>query len=611
MLPNEVLAQVFLQLPVEDLDRVSIVCRRWNSIVNESIWCQKFVSRFSTNQITPISSKAYNYSWRRELLLRHSLLQSWKKNSKSIDITLNSQLFDVTHTVSDFNLNRVICFNAHKGKGIIFDMRKGSEIQKFYASSSRQSMPVSCADGSRFAFAYGNYDGTVGFNLFPRISELSYQHSAAVTAIYIAKNVAHTVSTGIWIATGSTDGSLMLTNMRSKRTKTYSLDAPVERIFGDLRAKSLHSVIVLCRNKQLYEVSFDSLRLICSLNESNDSIIDGFVADNYAILYSEMHLYSVNLQYSHSDDSVYHAKLGDSSSTSDYDNLIMNPYIKYPHVSSGGGGIKTEEYCVFKSETPIRSISCDKNLDSKYGYYAVATAQDVFIYKIGLTGCLHKLTKEDIPEIPSDICKIALNALTLLISGFNGKTLALDLLAGVALRRVNSRISKSVLDFRAYNTNSLPTTYLEVNPECQDVQCVIGVKGAVQCFTLKGRDVSKDIQVKYSTRDKRKPVLRRASRDSITRDINELRAIQIDDDDAFQRSEAIREEFHVADLDEDEQLRLALMMSESAPASHSVTVDQDLDEDTQLQLALAMSQQDEGILNEDEMIALATRLSLS
>lgn len=568
-LPDEVLVAVFRHLSVRDLDAARGVSRRWHRCAGEPVWRDQFGERYGSTRAARIAASPL---WRQELLARAQVLQRWRRLAKDVDVTFNTQLFDTTHIYADFGARRILAVNAHKCKCAVFCARRGSLLRRFSARESSPTLPLSAVHGSRFALAVGAYDGCVtvrplgGAQIVGEPRKLPEAHTSAVSALWITPH--HSLHKGgapdaVSLASGGTDGVLALANLAQRRDARFFLSSPVLHVSGSMHGAdpSTPFVIAVCLDGTVHKADFTDCVTLGRLPPSAAAYAQLVLCSGFALVRASTSVHVLNLE--------------------------------------------TRELHSLDFAEPVRALAVDETYSLGARYCAVALAETVFLYEVGATQPLRVFSPLSHPNLPLPVSALALNPVVMLVSGQNGQTLALDALGGRELRRANSRFPRAAIDFHLYtDAGSLPTSHVLVDTDPFSLRAAIVLKGAVQVLEA---GVEKKEE---KTKRKPRPALntRRSSRSAEGRQaLRELKEIErtADEEDAEGRAaRAAREEFVIAELDEDEQLRLALVMSDGGDAR-----------DPDLARALELSQLPadppaELSADEDEQLRLAIERSL-
>lgn len=549
-LPAEVLVGVFAYLPPRDLEVVPLVCHKWREAAGEPVWKRQFFDRFGTLDVKPLKPQD-TINWRRELIQRLEVLHLWRKG-KFKNVSYNSTLHDVTDIFPDFPSTRLVCYNRHFGIGNFSDLQTGKVAKRrFYASQrGHQHHPVAAVDGSRLGMIYGFYDGTVATVTFSKESgvlayrELPYKHRSSVVVVWVAKGARNATDSGAAISAVSAghDGQIYLT--RSSEVEKYETGQPI-------LAMQCNGEVVwaLDSARTVWEVREGAFTQIGTLNTIDDASMHVCGGGNL-IIKTSTKIWAVNDGY-----------------TSDY------------------------ELPQHLSNHKLGAFAVSNN------YVAVAVRDIIVVWQLGRLSPFKWYSS----PIPRDhivdalqkppITRLALNDVVLLVAGYNGLAIAVDLLTGTILRQVSTRISKNVLEYRRYSADGLvPVTALEIDQDPWQPHGVIGVRPMIQYF-----DLGTAKPAALAKKRRRAPAPR--SSESADRQVAESLELAAIDQERQEFLEGLRQEYAPEDLDENEQLEYAMMLSRDDPGENS-----------ELLHALEISRSDS--TSRDPDLDLAIRLSL-
>lgn len=673
-LPFEILALVFKHLPTKDIDTVQLVCRSWCDIASDKVWKQQFLDKFGTDRICPVSPQFT--SWRRELLLRNQVLHKWKKCSKQTDLTLNSTLTDNTEIFCNFgsDLARAVCFNSHTGSGNIIELDRGKIKRKLYASRySRETLPVSAIDGSRFGMIYGFLGGVVTTVAFSKdgsiasdFKDLPYKHDTAVTSVWIAKsrNFLKQANNAISIATGGFDGTVSLLNPQGHeefRPETSPVILLEGSLHGSYAADDGDSVVALYKNGAIYRftssgeaVELSHLAQLPLANGELDTFCQLHLCNNFAVIQRTRDVHVVDMAtkvlvrldipsdaeitafaidksrtpgtkliaagLSSNSLCVWELPALDSANTTDG----QSPRLEFVNSRAGNKQKSGQESISSRSTMALPSAKATLNSEERQvTLKALWTAENPIGYE-------SRLVEGNKPQIT----KLALNSVILLVAGYNGMVHAVDVLSGRPLKRISSRISKNVLDIARYSRDGfVPVTHLEIDPDPLKMRAIVSVRPAIQYLDLGCIGISKTLTDKKKGSKQRHRNANLLSRHDLEEDIELGDSFALADAEREDRNAELAESFGFEGMDPDEQVAYAMMLSRQQAEAASRGSSETLDEDLRIALELSanqaenddlfelydsgspapasrgVSQRDES-LNEDEMLQLAFALSL-
>lgn len=203
------------------------------------------------------------------------------------------------------------------------------------------------------------------------------------------------------------------------------------------------------------------------------------------------------------------------------------------------------------------------------------------------------------------ITQVAVNAAVVLVAGYNGLVLAYDVLSAKLLKKINSRISKNALDLNQYSRDGLvPVTHLFVDPNPLVLRGVICVRPTLQGFDLGKVEEMRAVEPhrragshghnkKKSSKNKTLNINSINPQPNLREELFLHHQISFDEQLADEREEALQEEYGVGDLDQDEQMRYAMLLSEQQSQDGGAN-----DEDAELARAIELSRLDADIYGE-------------
>lgn len=579
--PPEVLATIFSYLDPQDLDTVPLVCKTWRDNSGEKLWRRHFVDRFGTRDISFVSGA--ESTWREEYLTRLEILHRWKRHNLNT-VSYNPTLGTITDLFSDLSGSRVIAFNRGRGMGNMSDPRVGKVArERLFAADFPMQQRVACIDSSRFAIICGFHDGRMLTMVFARSSHLilSYnhltcRHDGAVSAVWGSKTHRPQSSASVLsFVSGGADGKVILVfGSRTDNFKESQLsEHRIEFVQGANNGDRIVAVDITGTVFWLDEEGtvVSTSRLPKPLQPDSTQI---FISCGYVIAKYEKDIYRI---------------------TPD----------------------KCEKYSLpLGDHEKIFACSIDRAQTAGPKYMVAAVSGDLlYCWRID-----HPVLDGDVPlfwtrmspltpERQRHVTQVALNSAVLLVGGYNGHCMAMDLMQGELLRQVSSKLSRQVLDFRRGDIGGreqFPISHLEVDPDPLQAHAVLTVKEAVQ-YIDSGADSER---IKPLRRNRRAPINRVAAERQAATDINEeidfnMEMIVLENEEHETQSH-LRHEFGMGDMSEEEQLAYAVLLSEQnrqdAPAGGA--------DDDDLARALQMSLEPTESVDEDDELQRALNLSL-
>jgi len=630
MLPYEVLVLVFSYLPPKDLDTVPLVCKAWREVASDKVWRNSFLDQFGTLAITPVSTPFHK--WRREVLSRRLILQKWRRGTKDTDKTMNTSLVDATDVYLDFSSNEasVYCVNSWKGNGVAIDLENGKIRRRLFASKYRNDvLPVSRNAGSRFGIVYGFFDGTLFGTSFSRDSsytagnvDFAYRHSSAVTALWVAKTRGFAKPAGhsISIASGSQDGTVFLTNgvgfksYRPVHSRVLLLEGCMH---GSYTANDGESLVAVYADGSLYQFSPSAnedevftVKELCSLPLTDDLI-------------------DASMQLEQCNDSVifrtrkyilvFDLVSGELSNLSIPESAEITAFALDKTFSPGSkclvAGLSTNTVCMWSiPPSPAQSSDYTENkivlVNARSSPKEIEAPKPFTWAPTTSVGEQRQITTSPVWEVANpigfdsrlleankpQITTLATNSAVVLVGGYNGRAIAVDVLSGDTLKRIDSRIPKTVLDFSRYSRDSLvPVTHLEIDGDPNRLRGLIGVRPAIQFFDMGKAGVSKRRTAsrakRHSSKRKRRDVNLGSS--TILHDMNEEMALNeefaIIDAENDEIDSSFRENFTLNDMEDEDQFEYAMMLSQQQQQEQEQHQSENTDMDEELRQALEMS----------------------
>ncbi|PRT54777.1 F-box/WD repeat-containing protein pof10 [Wickerhamiella sorbophila] len=534
--PPEVLARIFFYLEPSDLDTVPLVCKSWQENSGEKLWRRHFAARFGTLDVTALSGP--DFSWREEYLIREEILGRWtRQNLKTV--SYNATLGTITDMFSDLSGSRVITFNRGRGVGNISDPRVGKVArERMFAADFSIQHRIACLDGSRFAIVCGFHDGRIITMVFARSSHLilsynflQYRHDDAVTAVWVSKTHRPNVSSDtLSFVTGGADGKVFLVfGARTDNYKQVDLSQhPIDFVWADTHSGQVvaadSSGRLFWLNKQGETVASSKLPSPLSQDDTQLFICCGFVIAKYR-------------------DTIYRAS---------------------PH--------GYESYAMSGEQERILAWNFDRAATTGPKYMVAAVSSGtIYCWRVD-----HPVLDDPVPlfwarpspltsERQPHITQVALNSVVLLIGGYNGHCVAMDLMSGETLRQVSSKLSRQVLDFRRGDTagrESFPISHLQVDPDPLQPHAILSVKEAIQ-YIDSGAD---NERIKPLRKNRKPAVTRLAAERQTAADIHEeidfnMEMITLEDEEHNHQTH-LREAYNMTDMTEEEQIAYAVLLSE-------------------------------------------------
>lgn len=598
-LPPEVMIEVFSHLAPTDLDNASLVCKQWYEVLtNEASWRESFGRIFGTTQFNRVSS---SLKWRTELISRMEDLRKWKRKSRSANsknVSFNCHV-NITHVFSYLAAARIIVFSQINGMGLVADPTKGKLAKPpIYTEKALQvTGDVTSVDGSRFGMIYGMVNGNVRALLYSQETRIrdyykpEMVHDGLVSAAWMnkiesPKNVSGKTDK-FYAITGSVTGQVFIWDIIKGEAVEYKVDTGVTHIDCDSRTR----VVIACEDGSIWTLN----------NKTNEmeKIAEGLVKE-------QLQTFKVDFE-------------------SEF--LLCSTHDRLWRVSLNTGetvefaGLMGQICALGMDMSPTNQEAdrvSDRDVPGQHArYFAVATSAEVvyvYILQDEFNTGINKIEPIRIKQSPfviqdstrPSITAIAMNSSILLLGSFNGITVAFDLLTGEYLRTVSTRFSKRALNFRHQPNNDpglYAITHLEVDQDSSNPHGIIVVGSAVQYFDF-GASFDETAERKRGIKKRRRVYAplwggsNVVNKTELNKDIeSDLAMMQSEDEHAEEvEGNYYEEEFITEGLSEEDQMKLALMMSEDANSSVQVEHENDdqgnEDDDDELEKAIALSLQE-------------------
>ncbi|ODQ68267.1 hypothetical protein NADFUDRAFT_81285 [Nadsonia fulvescens var. elongata DSM 6958] len=621
-LPTEIMIGIFSFLDTNSLDNCSLVCQNWYHLLNDdTAWRLSFSNHFGTEHFNRVSS---SLKWRTELIKRQQYLRKWRRKNV-LNVSFNGNISFISHVYTDFDAKRIIAFSDVSGLGVVADPSKGRLASpKIYIDSNlRSTSEVVVSSGSRFGLICGLESGRVCVTLFSRQTRnrdrimMTDYHRAVVTAVWINQFESSKQAQQASVNGGSDSSRKHVALSADANGSLYSwslnkglIECSYEICPGisitHIQSDSKDSIVVRnalgqvfykSRDKEAFikvgeEVENDYEHSILTKAEFEVDFASGFVlsSDGFKVV-----RYSIPGNDDNSISSLSQRKFSDPN----YHDGFYSPVVELV-TSLDETGLDAD--CV----DTIIALSIDKTISSggeervpgDYGRFAAAATRDGYIYiwditskpkdgKIKPTRVLSSpfYVNETVPSITS----IALNSLVLLAGSYNGMTVAYDLLTGNQIRVISSRFSRKALDLSneqqvqegipIQNFGLVPVSYLGLDMDPNKPQGVIVVGSAIQYFDfgsyLDSKSTDRNGSKKKGVRKRRMVKPGSLNPDAISKhEINkgielELERLRVEQTEEDELSNMLTE-FNGDGMTEEEQIQMALVMSESQKGAEPV-----------------------------------------
>lgn len=602
-LPTEVLIEILSNLSPEGLDTASLVCKNWYEVLtNDASWRGSFQRQFHLDKFNRVSS---SLKWRTELITRLDYLRAWRKGHLT-NLSFNGTIMGISHLFSDFSGSRLSLFSTDLGVGVVADPTKGKVAkQRIYTNSYQQmTNEVYCINGSRFGLIYGMKTGNLSCTLFSHETRLRDNirmngfHDGKVTAVWINQIESPRTTKKLGGISGGEDGIIYFWNLaKGSIIKKFEIvkGVPIINIFCD--SKDTVVAVSATGNVYLKTDCTDQFvyinKLPFTLDYEARSFADVDFLSKYLVFANGSHIGRVDFGSSPSTDSMEFDMLSDHPGTVVAFAMDKTNFPASEGIPGDGGRYIACATCanliyVWLLEGPPSHVQRYPTPKNKIRPHKVVESP----FQVS--------TSDIVSNLPS-ITSIALNAVVLLVGSYNGVTVAYDVLSGDFLRVVSSRFSKKALNLRNPDTNVLgllPTTHLEVDSDPANPHGVIVVGSAVQYFDL-GTILDKSGVKKKGVRKHKRPAFLSGapnfvpgtSKGEIEDEIRtDLELMKMEDSEENRQARLESHSNHFATgMSESDQLAYAMMLSEETAEQEEI---KDVEDDEDLKLALELSLQD-------------------
>lgn len=227
-LPTELLVLVFLHLPPASLHTLALVCRHWHLIVHDAYaWRQLFRQRLPLgSSFQPV---VYPTLWQRELLLRESLARTWTRaTGKHFGYTLpDVHPDDSQHYALDFDGDRFLVYQPAHARVVSVDLRDGRHVDHLPLYGVATTNVVAAL--STHAVVIGSWSGDVAAKMLSNRRYVQPVVRLDSLRVPVSAVLVGTGSGPFLAAVGTATGSIVLYHIE-EGTKTATLQAGPEPI---------------------------------------------------------------------------------------------------------------------------------------------------------------------------------------------------------------------------------------------------------------------------------------------------------------------------------------------------------------------------------------------
>lgn len=563
-LPVELLLVVLSFLDFQTLETAGSVCKRWREITNNNdLWKEIFYNRLHR---VVFSSLTRSHNWRTEFTLRQEVLRKWSKSVRfHQNFPLDSQV--ITDLAVDFSARRVYSFSQNSGDVIACNLKSGRTEGCSYGVTPTGA---TCYDISRNAIVFGRMNGSVCYKWLSGkkadagiVYTQNHVHPGYVSSICVTNSFVQSQSGFVSCVSGSSQGGVVGWDLWSNRMVfSYSVaDCSICYVESNYK-----DTIVAVDESGTVHVLRGTLKEGTQREESS--------------------------QGSHSwEISSFHGLSWTDSSRALIDfsgeNLVLVSSLSAVCFSFHRESFGVSRTLPLQTDDPVCQAAIDGAgrfpVDCKVagsdGCFAALVLKSGRVLLWNLRGASQKVsTVIDpvfkhglvIPEHLPPVTSIAINGVVCLLGSYNGWCQAYNVLTGDLIRVTSTRISKKLLSLE------LLTPVREIKLDHLDGFATNGVYvvGNVMQYFQFG-ELDQYEKYKKHLKPKRAKV-RGGVRE---KKFKYKRGIQLELDDLeFERSskdkaQRVLSKYNGLEFDEDEEMKVALAMSESMSGCDGVSDD--------------------------------------
>lgn len=600
-LPDEVLIHTFSQLEPLTLNGLRLVCKKWNHIINDKeTWTKLFCKRFGIPpSASSFPSVTHGSNWMREYFARLQVIRNWKRGVSTHQTyrMANSELRIGGLTLCDFKMNKLAVFDQILGNISIGNLDSG-KTQSFIPGM--MNMDILSYDMNFNYLVMGKKNGGIVVKNLIISTSLSQRDSVTnfdmgdderslVTSVVINSNVDKNGGT-IDVLSGLLDGHVRCWTLHGKLRSKMRLDGPVINMKSDFTKH-----IIVNTTTSVYVLKLENLEVWAHAN------LDIPVCNEEAIHVEQLvnHKNSFDVDFGGESIIITHGKsvrvydfhcAGIRKLDFENEAIILtqlqtvaksNLHNVNANVVGGGGlvcgSLLSDGSIVIWN---VREVSTH-------------TIEPLLRFNPELN---HKKILGRIHNAVSNgqllgVTTFALNASVVAVAGYNGLTCIYDIFTGKFLREVSIKFPRR---FDSMQHFPKMVELVQLNPDQQDTNGVIVCGDVIQYFEFgkisskkAGVGSKKAKQVNIGSHGKHE------SKKKIKDGMNEYhRQLHVRN-----QTEQLFDRYNGTEFDdEEEEMRIALAMSENIYTNRSSQIDvaPDGNSDTaqDLNLALELSRAD-------------------
>ncbi|KAI5954817.1 hypothetical protein KGF57_003841 [Candida theae] len=267
-LPDEILIHSFSQLDPSSLNSLRLVCKKWNHVISDKeTWTKSFRRRFGIQtSVSSFPSVTHGSNWMQEYFARLRIIRNWKKG---ISTHQTYQMVNSEHrmgglTLCDFKMNKLAVFDKVSGNISVGNLDSGKN-QSFIPGM--MNMDILSYDMNFNYLVMGKKDGGIVVkNLIISTSisqrgsvtnfEVVDEERSSVTSVTINTKVDKN-GLSVDVISGSADGSLRSWSLHGKLKNKVALDGIVLNIKSDFS-----KYIIANTTASVYVLRFENLEIL-------------------------------------------------------------------------------------------------------------------------------------------------------------------------------------------------------------------------------------------------------------------------------------------------------------------------------------------------------------
>lgn len=580
-LPIEILANIFSRLEPLELCNAQVVCKRWKiAILNRHTWAQSFTQRFGLKSVFP--SVSGSSLWMTEYFTRLQVYKKWRRakaRHTSYQVLNHHVVAMIGHCLADFNLDRLLSFSM--GDIAICNLHDGKNVT--YVPGNLAFFNISAYSVNWDYLLLGKETGELYLKNLKTSTSSTTSRTSLTTIIDENEDPDPITCTALnfyWdkyrkdidCIAGSLLGSVKFWTIGGALVHTLKLDEPLIEVKSDFR-----TVAVALTLKRVCIIDFKTFKT---------SLIDLHVS------FEERERYRLFMDVDFADSNVI-ISYKDSITVFNYEYNTTSSV----QIPSGLTVMKGQMQAM-----PRRMVhKRDPSLAGSDGllYANILSDDSVIVWNVRGT------TSNIVPQCiinpvfkflmgaafsENQVNAVALNSSVVAIGGYNGYTNLYNVSTGQFIRYCSISFPKK---FDHFYRRLYPVSEIILNEDQSDAQGAIVCMDSVQFFSFgeEQNKTSSGSKKKLNVGPTNKQFVKRSIRDAIE-DYDHQQNVQ-------KHEEELIDKFNGTEYDEDEELSVALAISQSlqlvedsnkstteSPTEGSSSA---IDEDEQLRLALEKS----------------------